>query len=153
MRKTDASQTISIMANIGVIVGIVFLVLELNQTNEMVRAQTRASVTQATLENIAMYRDARVMSAFQRARNGGSLSADDLYILDNSSNATLRMWENNYYQYRAGLFDESEFDAELTVWRQLLQNEPEFERHWRSSRLNYSAPFRQIVDGIVDEQP
>jgi hypothetical protein len=149
--KIDLGQTLNTLANVGVIAGIVCLALQLNQTNEMVRAQTRAGITEATIRNIEMYREPRIMSAFQRARSGQTLTADESFLLDNSSNATLRMWENNYYQYEAGLFDRTEFEADLAGWRQILRDEPEFVVHWQSKRLSYSAEFREVIDQIIDE--
>ena len=98
-----------------------------------------------------MYREPRIMSAYLRARSGESLTAEEEYLLDSSSNATLRMWENNYYQFEAGLFDSSEFDADLAVWREILAQEPEFVRHWRERRMGYSARFRQVIDQILAE--
>lgn len=151
MKKIDLGQSLNTLANVGVIAGIAFLVLELDQTNEMVRSQTRAGITEATIRNIEMYREPRIMSAYMRARSGESLTAEEEYLLDSSSNATLRMWENNYYQYEAGLFDSSEFDADLAVWRTILSQEPEFVRHWRERRMGYSAGFREVIDQILAE--
>ena len=47
MKKIDFGQTISILANVGVIAGIVFLGIELRQNNELMAAQAR----QASFEN------------------------------------------------------------------------------------------------------
>jgi hypothetical protein len=41
MKKIDLGQTISILANLGVIAGIVFLGVELQQNNELLRIETR----------------------------------------------------------------------------------------------------------------
>ena len=47
MNKIDLGQTVSILANLGVIAGIVFLAIELRQNNELMAAQAR----QASFEN------------------------------------------------------------------------------------------------------
>jgi hypothetical protein len=41
MKKIDFGQTVSVVANIGVVIGIVLLVYELNQNRQMTAAQTR----------------------------------------------------------------------------------------------------------------
>ena len=41
MKKSDLGQTVSILANVGVIAGIVFLALELRQNNELIRTDAR----------------------------------------------------------------------------------------------------------------
>jgi hypothetical protein len=50
MKKIDLGQTISILANIGVIVGIVFLALEISQSNRIAIRDTRAELTERTYE-------------------------------------------------------------------------------------------------------
>ena len=44
MKKLDLGQTITILANIGVIAGIVFLGLEIRQNNELMAAEARYKV-------------------------------------------------------------------------------------------------------------
>ncbi len=41
MKKIDLGQTITILANVGVIAGIVFLAVELRQNNTLMAAQAR----------------------------------------------------------------------------------------------------------------
>jgi hypothetical protein len=44
MKKIDLGQTVNTLANVGVIAGIVFLAMELQQNNELMAADTRATV-------------------------------------------------------------------------------------------------------------
>ena len=43
MKKIDVSQTLGILANIGVIAGIIFLAVELQQNNELLEAEVSYS--------------------------------------------------------------------------------------------------------------
>jgi hypothetical protein len=43
MKRIDLGQAISVPANLGVIAGIVFLALELQQNNELLGAEARAT--------------------------------------------------------------------------------------------------------------
>ena len=45
MKKIDLGQTITILANIGVIAGIIILALELQQNNDLLAAQARSDLT------------------------------------------------------------------------------------------------------------
>ena len=49
MKKIDLGQTITIFANIGVIAGIVFLAFELQQNNNLLTTQARATLMAARL--------------------------------------------------------------------------------------------------------
>jgi hypothetical protein len=129
-------------------VGLVFLVIEINQNNEMMRAQTRSGVTDAIIDNIKLGMDPRVIVAYQKQRNGQQLSEEESYLLDQIANATLRLWENTHYQYRNGMFDDDEFEADLAVWRETMQA-PEFRQHWSSRSHTYSEAFRRQIDELV----
>ena len=50
MNKIDLGQTMNTLANVGVILGIVFLAFELRQSQLVGRAQTRNEVSRAALE-------------------------------------------------------------------------------------------------------
>ena len=44
MKKLDVGQTVTILANVGVIAGIVFLAIELRQNNELLGVQIRSGI-------------------------------------------------------------------------------------------------------------
>jgi hypothetical protein len=136
-------------ANLTVLVGLVFLVVEINQNNEMMRAQTRSGITDAIIDNVKMYMDPRVIVAYQKRRRGQPLTDEESALLNSLASATLRLWENTHYQYRNGLFDDAEFEADLAVWREEMEK-TEFKLHWSSSRHTYSEAFRTQIDEIVE---
>jgi hypothetical protein len=138
-----------IVAVLGVLLGLVFVGWEIRQNTEMMRSQTRADVMQSVLSLIQMERDPAYIRAELKRRTGEELTPEDLYLLENTANATLRVWENTHYQYERGLFIESEFQADLAVWRELMQ-EPQFSDLWRRSRHTYSESFRAVIDGLIE---
>lgn len=113
------------------------------------RAQTRAEISYAIIDNIKMGMDPMVIAAHEKERAGEPLSRSDEELLDSLVNATFRLWENTHYQYRNGLFDDDEFEADLEVWRDSMQL-PEFRRHWQARRLTYSQSFRDEIDKLVE---
>ncbi len=50
MKKIDLGQTVTILANVGVIAGIVFLAVELQQNNELLRVEVELSRNETTAE-------------------------------------------------------------------------------------------------------
>ena len=54
MKKIDLGQTLTILANVGVIAGIAFLAVELRQNNEMMRAQTRGELSRDSVDQIRL---------------------------------------------------------------------------------------------------
>jgi hypothetical protein len=150
MKKIDLGQTIQILANVGVIAGIVFLAVELDQNSDQMTAQTRNNVAQSVIDNIEMGMDPRLVAATLKLQRGEPLTAEEGFLMDQLANATLRLWENTFYQYRVGLFDEEEIEADMAVWRELMQ-EDAFADHWRNRRLTYSRQFRDVIDELIPE--
>lgn len=50
MKKIDRGQTISLLANFGVMIGILLLVFELNQNRVVTEAQTRSAITASIIQ-------------------------------------------------------------------------------------------------------
>ena len=78
MKKIDLGQTITILANVGVIAGIVFLAVELQQNNEMIRGQTRSQLA----------RD--VIDLFETNRNDGTYA--DIQLRGNMGEELSMVW-------------------------------------------------------------
>ncbi len=120
---------LNIFANLAVVGGIVFLGIEVRQNTQMMRAQTRG-----------------MREALQRQWQGG-VEGDQFY-LRNFANTMLRLWENIYYQYQSGLFEEAEFQAEIVAWDRVTR-QPFVMDYWNSSRDEYSETFRAVIDSLI----
>ena len=149
MNLDNLNRWLTLAANVGVLAGIFFLAYELQQNTQMMKSQTRAQVSQSTIHNVDMYREAAVLAATIKLELGEQLSIEEEYLLDNAANATFRMWENNFYQYQSGLFEQSEFEAELAIWREIMSNDVIFREHWKRQKMTYSSGFRDFMDGLI----
>ena len=49
MKKLDLGQTVGILANLGVIAGILFLAIELRQNNQLLRVEAIGTVLEAQM--------------------------------------------------------------------------------------------------------
>lgn len=81
--KIDAGQTISVLANLGVIAGIFFLVLELRQNNELMAADARFNqvvLIQQAWTTIA--EDPGIVAILVKDRNGGALTEEEEFRLN-----------------------------------------------------------------------
>ena len=75
MKKVDLGQTISILANLGVIAGIVFLAVELRQNNSLMAAQARFNQLSAQAEtHIILAENPDLAWALVRANNNEELT-------------------------------------------------------------------------------
>ena len=103
MKKFNLAQIITILANVGVVIGLVFLTLEIRQNNAQMRAQGAYSINQSveTL-NQAIYLDKEFADLLHR----GEKSFNDLDPVEQRRLATFFFSEINLAQYILGLEDE-----------------------------------------------
>ena len=151
MKKLELDQTITVLANVGVILGIIFLAFELRQNNEISRAQTRSDISRQITDYLSgVAGNGELASIMRRAQAGEELTADEdwQYFLIFSTN--LRFWENIHYQYRQGLFDDSEFRAEREGWRRVIQSNSVFARYWCPLTQGYSIEFVSELESLFD---
>jgi hypothetical protein len=103
MRKIDLGQTIAILANLGVIAGIVFLGVELQQNNRLLSAEAqygRRQIDQARV--LTLVESGELSDILVRARSGEELSEPEEFRLFLLSLNWIQDWEWKYEQIQAG---------------------------------------------------
>ena len=150
MKKLDLGQTVGILANLGVLVGILLLVYELNQTRDMTRAQTRNELSQGLISIVLdLADDAETTSLILRGDNGEELSPVERARYTNLTIAQLRYHENVYYQYRSGLYDETEYLAQREAWRNAVFQTVGLVEVFCMIRPALSPAFVSEIDGLL----
>ncbi len=152
MKKIDLGQKITILANVGVLAGLLLLAFELNQNHDMTRAQTRSEISRQITDFLSMVAgDSELASIMRRAQAAEELTADEDWQYFLLLSANVRFWENIHYQYRQGLFDEAEFEAERTGWRSVIQGNMVFSKYWCPTVEAYSTEFVAELNSLFDE--
>ena len=149
MEFDKLNKSLTLVANFGVIVGIIFLVVEIRQNTTISRAHTRAQQTVSVLTLQQMESNPDLLDAYEKVAAGRPLRFRDQFVLALIANANFRHWENSYYQRQEGQFAEDEFMAEAATIRNLLAEQNHWE-YWACSRQTYSQEFRDFVDSLAD---
>ena len=118
MKKPDISQTVSILANIGVIAGIVFLAFELNQNNALLESQARYNLVVQRAAVSGAAREPRVLNALQKQAAGEELDVGDRMALVGVASSVVENWEWQYREYRAGLLELRQLP--VANWRRIF---------------------------------
>ena len=150
MKKME--NWVNIAASIGVLLGILFLALEIRQNTDMMRSQARDAITEKQMMFSEWVTTEPEMAVAIVAAGEGpqAMSSEQRTMYSYFLTGVWREWENSYYQYQRGLFDAAEFEPRTLRWR--AQMEPDAARAlWAGTRLWYAPGFRAIVDGFVDE--
>lgn len=100
MKKIDVGQTITILANIGVIAGIVFLAYEMRQNTQVARQEAYSSFTQSITDvNTTIMSSERLADLIARARQGAmpqDFTESERVRLDLTNIALIRVYEGLY---------------------------------------------------------
>ncbi len=150
MKKLDLGQTLQLLGNLGIIVGILLLVYELNQNRHMMMAQTRNELAQEITSILFELQNNTEMAEIAFRRNQG----EDLSEFESTQYrlrvmAQLRYHENVHYQYRSGLYEEAEFSAQRDYWRNVVFNNEGLVDVWCSVRLGFSPEFVAEINGLL----
>ena len=151
MKKIDLGQTLQLLGNAGVIVGILLLVYELNQNRQMMQAQTRNAISETIVDRLLGEADNPDLAAINlKAEAGEIMTALEARRYQLIWQATFRYWENVNYQYRNGLYDDSEYLAHREAWRQIA-SAPRVRDLWCERRSRYADEFVAEMDGLLGE--
>jgi hypothetical protein len=146
------NRWLSLGANVGVLTGILLLVFELDQNRAMMRAQTRNELS-SNIVNILNESagNNQLASILRRANAGEELTPDEFFQFQERQAAMYRYWENVHYQYRQGLYDESEFSKQRDAWRVYVNQSKAVADEWCGMRDLVSKDFVAEVDSLLTE--
>ena len=142
------SHWLNIFANLAVVGGIIFLGVEIRQNSQMMKAQVRNDITQNIFGSIDRALLPDVIEARLRLSNGEEPLPRDALVLGLIIRATIRSFENTEYQYRMGLFDQTEYQAYVTFIESYFQN-PSTVDWWSQNREEFSEGLQQLIDSLI----
>ena len=156
MNTEKLNQWFTLIANIGVIFGIVILAVEIRLTRDaMISAtyQARAAAVQEWDWNIADSTNvSEAIMNFAQAGGSDSLSAADQFRIEQISLATFNRLDNFFYQYELGLISEEiyrhAFHVEMSVQIPRMVAANFFEHPYVKLALRPS--FRQEIEKYID---
>jgi len=149
--KTEIlNRWLTLGANLGVIAGLALLVMELQQSREMMRAQTRHEIAAGIVDLLLVpAADGDLADLMYRAETGGELTPEERFRFNMRTNALLRYWEDVHYQYRVGLYDEVEFSKQKEAWRAAFIRSEGMRLYWCDVRTLYSPDYMAEVDTLL----
>ncbi len=116
MKKLDLGQTITILANIGVIAGIMFLGLELQQNNALLEAEARRAVLdRRTSVHELLAANEQLANVMAKSADGEPLTAGETIQVDAYNRRLLSSFEWQFGEYQRGTLNLSE--ESLGGWR------------------------------------
>lgn len=150
MDSDRVNRWLTLAANIGVMVGIVLLIIELDQNRDMMRAQIRHELAVGIVDLLQTPANNEQLSDILfRAKSGEELTPREAFQFELRTNALFRYWEDVHYQYRVGLYDEIEFAKQRDAWKASLAGSLLAVNYWCKVRSLYSPEFSSEMDSLI----
>jgi hypothetical protein len=148
------NKWLTLFSNIGVLAGILFLGLEIEQNSELMQvqiAQTRSSDAVAAQEltiNSPYIPQIRI-----KVNNGEQLTPEESMRYADFFRASIRVQDNILFQYQEGMLRESEIRSIEAFVKGRIAT-PEANRQlWERSKAIYSDEYIEYVDSILRDIP
>ena len=150
MDSNKVNRWLTLGANLGVLVGILLLILELDQNRELMRAQTRNEISVGIIDLLSQVAtDPQLANLIRRGDSGEELTPDEFVQYDHRNAAMFRYFENVHYQYRLGLYDEAEYSKQKEAWRLYFAAAKTAAAIWCDYRKTVSAEFMAEIDSLL----
>ena len=154
MKKIDLGRTIAILANIGVIAGIVFLGLEIRQNTNATLSTAIQSIYDSSGEiNAMLVQNADLRAVYVAARTEGgleSLTEEQRAQLRAFYSMIIRSQQNRYQQIRLGIVEDEDIYSLGGYGRVYFH--PFFVEYWRERRKLYSPEFVEWLEAALRER-
>jgi hypothetical protein len=131
LKKLDFAQTIGLLANLGVIAGIVFLGLELQQNNALLASQSRAIQLSQQSALLNSFSHSQMVEMTNRVSAGQEPTPGQQLVMVTIANKLFDFWEWQYFENKAGMLDEEQ----LPIFAM---------RNWYFGRTEIPIPVQQM---------
>ncbi|MGI9249357.1 MAG: hypothetical protein ACR2QI_10100 [Woeseiaceae bacterium] len=154
MDSDRLARWLTVGANVGVLIGIILLIVELDQNRDMMRAQTRHELAMGIVDLLQIpASNEQLADLMYRANSGEEITPRELFQFQMRTNALFRYWEDVHYQYRVGLYDEIEFGKQRDAWKASFAKSSLAVQYWCQVRSLYSPDFTSEMDNLLRDNP
>ena len=142
---------IELISVAAIIVSIVFLGIEANQSNQLAKATIRQALNETDMEIYRVQMDEEIIPhALYKNDNNLPLNDYEQYNVNLYNVYNFRDFDNSFYQYRIGLFEQSDWLAYRRIIKSLLRD-PTVLKMWDNQSHVFSKEFKLEVELILLE--
>ena len=154
MTSDHLTRWLAIGGNAAVVIGLLLLVYELNQTRELTRAQMRSEISSGIYDLLAMTaNNDQLADLMLRADTGEPLTDAEYFQYASRTRAMFRYFENVHYQYRVGLYDDHEFERQKIAWGNYMNGSARVPKIWCEYQHVVSAEFAVELNALLNKDP
>ena len=152
MRSEQLNDWLTLAANLAVLAGIIFLVIEISQNTDMMRAQINQSRAELAMnEAESLYNSDYIPSLLTKIRQGDDVSAEERERYSHLFRAFNRNWDNQLRQYREGFLDQNIPRSIRSAVNTEIVTIDLARELWEQTKQSYSDEYIAFVDRILAE--
>lgn len=152
MKKTDIGQVIGVLANIGVLGGVIFLAVELRQNTQAVElTSAEGFLSGSSALDLRIAQDPELASLLLRTQREEPLTDVEMLQLERWYYASLRQWETAQYLYSIGALDESLWLAYRHEIAGIMRRADLLTEYWKSNQESFTPAFNAAIESLLAE--
>ena len=149
MKKIELGQAVTILANLGVIAGIIFLAIEIRQNNELMADEAQRVRSESIRECFVMMADNGELAAIQlKDLEGEELSNLEEFRLSQYLMRGVIGYQTSFHQ-----LPREELEPMANYFRGQFETSSSFRRGWRQYRDALDPAFVQYMEEDVAGGP
>ena len=146
MNIDRVNSWLTLVGNVGILVGIGFLVVEINQNTQATTAASRDAAVEHTLSFFEQSMDNQVIARAQhKYLLGEDLDDFERRQLLQYQYYNFKVFANIHIQYEQGLFSDEEWAVYRTIIENILKNDEIALEMWQRNPSHWTEEFRQAV--------
>jgi hypothetical protein len=140
----------SIVANVGVLAGIVFLAFEIQVNTDAVRSATYQGFIDSSFSWAdTMVEHAGELAEIQQHNNLDDLTAEQFMTWNGFAHKAITTMESNYLHHRAGSLDDDVFEGRTALSVEYLLESPLLLESFRSGRHTSTKEFDHYFEARI----
>ena len=153
MKKVGSDTWIQLLGMLSVLAGLVFVGLEMRQSQQIALAAQQQARAALNVGHLNSFTESGIDHQFVvwEENFNYELSKEEI-AFRNQLHSIWFLYENDYYQYRQGLMDESTWSAKL-VGIQIIYDKCRGRVIYNQRAPMFAEEFRTIIDSFPDECP
>ena len=153
MNLEKMNHWLTLLANIGVLVGMVFLVIEVRQNTIATEQETVSNFQNgfAAVE-LMIASNPEFGDLLAKGRNGEKLTPAEFVRLQAFYRNVLRTWQTNISRYDSGGLSSETWEGTQALMSQTFLEDQGLLKHWHQNRNQFNSEFNNMVNTILNEQ-
>jgi hypothetical protein len=145
-------QFVEKVSTLAILLSVVFLALEVSQSNQLAKSTIRQALNVSDMELWKiMLEEGVIAKSLFKMDNNLKLTKYEHYQVELFQTVNFRDYDNSFYHYSNGLFEEDVWLMYRNAIKQLLLRNNSVRKMWEKHNSEFSNEFQIEVNKIINE--